>query len=400
MASVRVGVGLPRTTWVLAVAGFFVAVGFGVLIPVLTPFAETFGANKFQMGLVVSMFAFFRLVTSPVAPRIGRWMGERNAISVGMLIVAVSTAATALSTNLTMMTTLRGLGGIGSATFSVAAINLLMATAPESLRGRAAGLYQGGFLLGSMAGPALGGLLSAVHITAPFYFYAATLVVAAAICFFMLPARATPVVTHTAEPRPLGQVVRDIRYQAACTVAFGQGWQSFGVRNALIPVMVTEMLMLKTTWSGIAFAIAAVAQTAALVPFGRLTDVIGRRPIMIISGVVCGLSTAAMAWSDNIWVLIAWLCVYGVGAAAQGTAPTAAVADATGGRGGQPVAVFSMVTDVGSIVGPLVVGAIVDASGYPAGFAVGGAILLLGAVHAAFIPRELDMSFQQGRTQP
>ena len=57
--------GLPRTAWVLAITAFLVAVGFGVVIPVLSPFARTFGADNFQLGLVVSMFALMRLVCSP-----------------------------------------------------------------------------------------------------------------------------------------------------------------------------------------------------------------------------------------------------------------------------------------------------------------------------------------------
>lgn len=386
--------GLPRTTWVLSVTALLVAIGFGVVIPVLTPFAKTFGASNFQLGLVVSLFAAMRLITSPFAPRIGRWLGERNAITVGVLIVAVSTIATAWAPNLTVMLVARGLGGIGSATFTISAINLLLSTAPEHLRGRASGLYQGGFLLGNMAGPALGGLLSGISVEAPFYFYAAMLVVCAGFTMSMLPARATmPKKTQQRPPRPFREVVRDIRYQAACTVALGQGWQSLGVRNAFIPIFVTEALLLEEYWTGIAFAIAAVAQTAMLIPAGNATDRIGRRPVMIVSGIVCGIAAIAMPFSNSIWVLVLVLCIYGMGAAMQGTAPTAAVGDATQGRGGAPVAAFSMVTDLGSIFGPLVAGAVLDAWSFQAAFAIGGVILLAGSVYAFFIPKELDREF-------
>lgn len=386
--------GLPRTTWVLAVTALLVAVGFGVVIPVLTPFAKTFGATNFQLGLVVSLFAAMRLVTSPFAPRIGRWWGERNAITVGVLIVAVSTVATALAPNLPVMLVARGLGGIGSAIFTISAINLLLSTAPEHLRGRASGLYQGGFLLGNMTGPALGGLLSGISVQAPFYFYAAMLVVCAVFTVTMLPARAAmPTTSHQRKPRPFGEVVRDVRYQAACTVALGQGWQSLGVRNAFIPIFVTQALLLEEYWTGIAFAIAAVAQTAMLIPAGTATDRIGRRPVMIVSGIVCGVAAIAMPFSSNIWVLVAVLCVYGAGAAMQGTAPTAAVGDATQGRGGAPVAAFSMVTDLGSIFGPLVAGAVLDVWSFPAAFAIGGVLLLAGSVYAFFIPKDLDREF-------
>ncbi len=386
--------GLPRTTWVLAMAGLLVAVGFGVLIPVLTPFARTFGATTFQLGLVVSMFAAMRLVTSPFAGRIGRLIGERNAITIGMLIVAASSVATALAPNLAAMLAARSFGGIGSAIFTISAISLLLATAPEHLRGRASGLYQGGFLLGNMTGPALGGILAGISIQAPFYFYAAMLVIAAGFTLFMLPARVRPAATTAKRtPRPFSAVIRDIRYQAALTLALGQGWQSFGVRNALVPVFVTEALLLDTSWTGVAFAVAAVAQTAALMPAGNATDRLGRKPVMVAAGLLCGIATIAMPFSPNIWVLMIALSIFGFGAAMQGTAPTAAVGDATGGRGGTPVAVFSMMTDVGSIVGPLVAGAIVDVWSFQSAFAVGGVILLLGAAHAMLIPRSLDREF-------
>ena len=120
--------GLPRTAWVLAVTNFLVAIGFGVVIPVLGPFARTFGASNFQLGLVVSMFALMRLVTSPFATRISRRIGERNAITLGMVIVAVTTLGVAMSPNLWWMIVVRSLGGIGSATFTIAAFNLMIAT--------------------------------------------------------------------------------------------------------------------------------------------------------------------------------------------------------------------------------------------------------------------------------
>lgn len=394
------GSGLPRTAWVLSIAGFLLALGFGVVIPVLTPFARTLNATDFQIGLVVSMFAAMRLVTAPFASRIGRFMGERNAIGMGMIVVAASTVGTALAPSITWMIILRSVGGFGSASFTISAMNLLLSTTPEQLRGRASGVYQGGFLLGSMFGPAVGGLLSAISIYAPFYFYAVMLVIAAGFTVMMLPARAMPLGTSSSgtKPRRFLHVIRDIRYQAACAVAFGQGWMSFGVRNSVIPIFVTEALLLETTWTGIAFAVAAVAQTLVIVPAGTLTDRRGRKLVMILSGVICGAATLLMPLSSSIWPLMALLCIYGVGAAMQGTAPTAAVGDATAGRGGLPVAAFSMVTDLGTIIGPMVAGALMGVWSFNAAFIVSGIMLLLGPVVALCIPKEKDLEFLRSQT--
>ena len=74
---------------------------------------------------------------------------------------------------------------------------------------------------------------------------------------------------------------------------------------------------------------------------------------MVTSGLVCGLSAIAMPFAPGIWVLVPLLCIYGIGAAMQGTAPAAAVGDASGGRGGTSVAVYSMIVDLGRSSAPL-----------------------------------------------
>ena len=57
--------GMPREVFVLGVIAFCVAVGFGVLIPVLPVFARSFGVDNFAVGAVVSVFALMRLLTAP-----------------------------------------------------------------------------------------------------------------------------------------------------------------------------------------------------------------------------------------------------------------------------------------------------------------------------------------------
>ncbi|MFP5282054.1 MAG: MFS transporter, partial [Actinomycetes bacterium] len=142
-----------------------------------------------------------------------------------------------------------------------------------------------------------------------------------------------------------------------------------------------------TSWTGIAFAVASVAQTLALGPAGRFVDTVGRRPAMVGAGLLACGSIMAVPFAPSIWVLIAALCLYGVAAAFLGSAPAAAVGDAAGGRGGTAVAVFSMCSDIGAIVGPLVAGLLVDSLSYGAAFGVGAALLGVAAVNALRMPR-------------
>ena len=272
--------------------------------------------------------------------------------------------------------------------FTVSAFTLLLTSVEAGVRGRAAGFFQAGFLIGGITGPALGGALSAISLTAPFFFYAGTLVVAGTAGLVLLRRRSAKPEDQTAERScRFATVVRDARYQAACFSNLAQGWTSFGVRSSLIPVLVVELLHRPASWTGIAFACAAVAQTIAVGPAGRFTDTVGRRPAMILGGTVAAVSIMAVPFAPNIWLLIVVLCLYGIASAFLGTAPAAAVGDAAGHRSGTAVAVFSMCSDIGAIIGPLVAGLLADTLSYPAAFGVGAALMLVAAALSWRMPR-------------
>jgi MFS family permease len=373
---------------VLGLVAFCVAVGFGVLVPVLPVFARSFGVGNAEVGAVISAFALMRLISSPLCGWLIKVFSERIIMATGIFIVAISSGLAGVSNSYLQLLTLRGVGGIGSAMFTVSAFTLLLTSVEAGLRGRAAGFFQAGFLIGGITGPAIGGVLSAISLTAPFFFYAGTLIVAGTVGLVLLHSRSgKPEDETTAAPVPFRAVVRDARYQAACFSNLAQGWTSFGVRSSLVPVLVVELLHRPASWTGIAFAIAAVAQTVAVGPAGRFTDTVGRRPAMILGGTVGAVSIMAVPFAPNIWLLTVVLSLYGVASAFLGTAPAAAVGDAAGSRSGTAVAVFSMCSDVGAIIGPLVAGLLADTLSYPAAFGVGAALMLVAAALSWRMPR-------------
>ena len=371
----------------LGLIAFCVAVGFGVLVPVLPVFARSFGVGNFEVGAVVSVFALMRLVCSPLCGRLIGVAGERVVLSTGIFIVAASSGLAGISQSYAQLLVLRGVGGLGSAMFTVSAMTLLLNAVPAHLRGRASGFFQGGFLIGGMTGPAVGGLLSAISLTAPFFFYAGTLAVAGTVGLTLLHRTGAAREGRSDEPgEPLSAALRDPRYQAACLASLAQGWTSFGVRTSLVPVLVVEVLDRPTSWTGIAFAIASVAQTLAVGPAGRFVDTVGRRPALVWGGLLAGAAILAVPFAPTIGALVVALCGYGVAAAFLGTAPAAAVGDATGGRAPTAVAIFSMCSDAGAIVGPLVAGLLADRVSYGAAFGVGAALIVAAALSALRMP--------------
>ncbi len=381
---------LSRETIVLGVIAFFVMVGFGVVIPVLPVFIRSFHVGYTEVGAVVSAFALMRFVASPFVGKLIDWGGERTILAIGIAIVAVSSAMVGLAQTYLEVLILRGAGGIGSAMFSISAMSLLLGTTPQSMRGRAVGFYQGGFLIGGMAGPAIGGLLAVISLRAPFFFYAGTLVLAGVVgLMFLRPVSKAVASSNRSEVVviPFRVVLRDERFRAACIANFASGWANLGVRSALVPILVVELLHREELWTGIAFAIAAVVQTIALAPAGNFVDRVGRKPAIIGSYALAAAVMLAIPFASDLWILIVLLCVYGVASAFMGTAPAAAVGDAAGEKSGQPVAVFSAISDLGAIIGPLAAGALLDAFSYPAAFGSAVILLAIASVYALRMPR-------------
>jgi MFS family permease len=389
---------LPRQVYVLGLVAFCVAVGFGVLVPVLPVFARSFGVGNAEVGAVISAFALMRLVSSPFCGWLIKVFSERIIMATGIFIVAISSGLAGASRSYLQLLVLRGVGGIGSAMFTVSAFTLLLTSVEAGVRGRAAGFFQAGFLIGGITGPAVGGALAAISLTAPFFFYAGTLAVAGTVGLLLLQRRSAKPEEEDAESAvSFRGLVRDTRYQAACLTNLAQGWTSFGVRSSLVPVLVVELLHRPASWTGIAFACSSVVQTIAVGPAGRFTDTVGRRPAMILGGTVAAVSIMAVPFAPNIWLLIVVLCIYGIASAFLGTAPAAAVGDAAGTRSGTAVAVFSMCSDIGAILGPLVAGFLADTVSYAAAFGAGAGLMLVAAGLSWRMPRAQAASSVRGK---
>ena len=108
---------------------------------------------------------------------------------------------------------------------------------------------------------------------------------------------------------------------------------------------------------------------------------------MIAGSLIGAVGMTAIAFSPNMWFLIAALCVNAVGVSLMGTAPAATVGDVAGSRSGTPVAVFSMAGDAGQIIGPLAAGAIADSLDISGAFLTGTLLMILAALACARMPR-------------
>ena len=375
---------LPREVRVLAVVAFFVALGFGIVAPALPLFARSFHVGTAAAAGVVSAFALLRIAFAFPAGRLIDSLGERLVLGTGIGIVAVSSALAGLAQSYWQLVVLRGAGGVGSAMFSISAMSLLVRMVPAAQRARAVGLWQGGFLLGGIAGPGLGGVVTDASIRLPFFLYAGTLTVAGSVGLVAL--RATPLADRasaTAAARTtLRAALRMPAYRAALATVFADSWASMGVRAALIPLFVKESLHEGVIWTGIGFWCVAGVNGLVLLPAGRFADRAGRRPVLIAGCAISGTAFVLLALVPTLPMFLVSMGILGLGSGLLDVAPGAIIGDVVEGRGGPVFAAYSMSGDTANVVGPVAAGALAESS-YGAAFALTAGIL--GAATAAGI---------------
>jgi MFS transporter, ACDE family, multidrug resistance protein len=88
---------IPGEIWVLIGSAFVIAIGFGLIAPVLPAYARSFDVGVAAASVVVSVFAFFRLVFAPAGGALVSRLGERPVYLTGLLVVAASSLATAFA---------------------------------------------------------------------------------------------------------------------------------------------------------------------------------------------------------------------------------------------------------------------------------------------------------------
>ncbi len=389
---------LPREVSILVAASFFVAVGFGIVLPAIPVFAKSFGVNNAAIGLMVSVFAITRFASGLISGTLVDKFGERAVFSSGVFMVSLFTFLAGLAQSYEQLLFFRAAGGLGSSMFSVAAGSVIMRSVDDAHRGRAQSVYQGSFLLGGIAGPAIGGLLSVISLRAPFFVYSVLLLCSGAVAFFFLKGEKIGkrgINTDTSDHTTVREALAMKPYRIALVLAFIGSWVFFGLRASILPIFVTEELNSTTVFVGYGLALSAIIQGAVLLRAGRYSDEKGRRAASIIGAQVVLLGVLLLTFSVHVWMYLLAMAVLGFGGAFLSTTPASIVGDVIKGKGGKVIAIFQMAGDAGMMVGPIIIGAVSDLYSYRAAFGLSAAIFVIALALVYQIPETRNVEEPQ-----
>ena len=358
-------------------------------MPAIPVFAKTFGVNNAAIGLMVSAFAITRFASGLISGALTDRFGERRVFATGVFMVAFFTFLAGIAQNYEQLLIFRAAGGLGSSMFSVAAGSVILRSVDDRHRGHAQSVYQGAFILGGIAGPAIGGLLSIISLRAPFFVYSILLFVSGVLALAFLKNNST--VPHSSksqesESTSIAQALTMKPYRIALILAFISAWIFYGLRSSILPIFVIEELDSTIAVVGYGLALSAVLQGMFLLRGGRFSDSKGRRSASIIGANAVMLGILLLTFATNVWIYLLSMAVIGFGGAFLATVPASIVGDIIKGKGGKVIALFQMAGDAGMIVGPIFIGWLSDLYSYRIAFGASAAIFLVALFLVYQIP--------------
>lgn len=375
--------------------------GMGVISPVLSIYAASFGVSITMVGLFITAFGIGRLLVNIPTGILAERLGRKRLILAGTLTLCVSSIGAALADSFYGLVFWRFVQGLGSGCYMTVVMASCADLSTPKNRGRVMALYQTAILLGAGMGPAIGGFVAELYgFRAPFWAFAAVAALAAIFAVFQF--------TETLDQGPgdtngsasnaapsslslLSSLLHHRGFLAVTIITFGIFFTRTAAQWQLIPLIGDGRFGLSLAVIGIAMTLQAGANLAMLPAAGILIDRFGHNRSILVAVLSLAISLLMIALAPAVWVYFVGVILVGISVGVAGPASTAFAADqAPDGRFGPAMGVLRTFGDAGFVLGPILAGLTADllVFGYAGGMALNALIIVVGAAIFALATRD------------
>ena len=364
---------------------FLMRFSFGLVLFTLPLYLPRTEFSNMAVGLIASTYPITETIVGPAMGILADRFGRKRWIYCGLILSTLALFAFTLSRSIPYLAVVHAVQGVAAAMIIVSSLTMVTDVSTTSNRGREMGVYDFANLGGYVAGIFAAGLLSRLgSVVDPFYFGSGLAAIGAVLAYLKIKETGTH--SRRAALSPLETMRRLLRERRAAamfpiwlsvTTFIGMAL-TFGPRLGPSPLLTSAVL---------AAAVLALGITQPF--FGHLSDRYGRDRLMMI-GMVSLIGFFAtvitvLRRSSTLIYAVPFLVAFGAGSFAFAPAALASLGDFAPEKGrGTTMGVFSVVISLGTIIGPLLGGYLLDHYGVLSLF-YAGAVILIGALVIAII---------------
>ena len=350
---------------------FVFSLVFCILIPAIPIYLLRFGAKEGEIGFLIGIFSVSSLILRPFVGKALSTIPERNFMIAGCLLYVFSCLAYLIAPPFWPLLIVRAVHGIGLAFFATASFTLLANMVPEAHRGRLISYYFLSFNLAFALGPYLGMLLiNQFNFSVLFmvctglslcsFFMALKLGKRESLALDQKSPKAQPFLSRGAVPPALIAFMLNIIW-GSIAAFFPLYALHHGVSNP-----------------GIFFIFLAVTLMVGRILGGKILEVYDRKKVVTFCLFIIIMALVILPFANNLGIFILIAILLGTGWAFLYPFLTIQVIENAGLERGPAMGTFTALADLGSGLGPMLMGMILEKFSYPVMFSC---LLLTGILN-------------------
>ena len=277
-----------------------------IIAPILPRIGEALHIPEAIQGTLVMAYAvmlsLFALITGPISDKIGR----RRILLFGCGFMATALLLHSTAGSFLSLFSMRALAGAAGGTLSGAAVSYVGDYFPYERRGWANGWVMSGLAFGQIVGIPLGIFLADLgNFRWPFLLFAFTMGLATVLVWRFVP---QPPVRRNPDPLTIRRALKNYKTllqkdeTASAVLVYFLMFFSIGLFLVYLPTWLERHLGVSGTQIASMFFVGGIANVLTGPLAGRVSDTVGRKPVIITSclglGVIILLTTFVIT---NMW---------------------------------------------------------------------------------------------------
>ena len=380
--------------WPVYAPSFLLAIGSGLLLPVLPRFASDLGAGMGFIGLTIAAVGIGNMAGDLPAGMLVERIGRKRAMLVGAAGIALSAVGAGLSPGLPMLLAMRLLTGVFMAVWGISRHVYITDIVPNRQRGRALAIFGGVGRIGHFLGPLAGGYIGQFAGLQSAFFAQAT-IAAATLGLVVAAVREVPEAPMPSGARTpyaalAGTLARHRRsFMTAGLFFICLGFVRTG-RQTLVPLS-GEAIGLSVVDIGLILSVSSAIDMTLFVPAGFVMDRFGRKWAALPCVLILSVGLALAPFASSFAALMLFGVVIGIGNGIGSGINLIMGADLSPEENrAEFLGVWRLIGDGGRAMGPAVIGQIGQAAALTvAGLATAGIGGVAAAVLILLVPETL-----------